>query len=267
MEDNDLVTLIAEMERMAGYTYGDLERSVFQPMGEYIKKMSQKYPYFDDSSNRTDFAQKFEKLAYNNVSKGYRSVCVYYDEVVDLENTLDEVIKKYWSAEESGSLNLGNTIRFDTYYHGFLMSYRSTLDYLAGGIAAGYKIQCTSFRKLPKKLNINDELSVKLLGVINKYMPQFHFVVTGESTALRDEIAHYEFIKPHHIIACSSGLRLVGGREGSTVSEVGYKLSTLLLERKQLLINFLDELYSVIVTTEWPYLNNRILGAAGPKKQ
>lgn len=256
MSDTQRQRIAEGLMAIAGYSYDLEDDRVFQILGNHIERCKRELTSLTPDRQRE--LDKFEKLAYSNVSKGYRSICIYHDEILAMERKMDALIKKSWPHDDKGNLGIGNTVRFDTYYHSFLIAYKSTLDYLAGGIAAGVGRQCTSFRELPKKLGTiedKEQLIAKIIDHIQAYKADFYFVVREGKTSLRDEAAHYEFIKPHHIIASSDGLRLVGGREGNNFQSDVKMLSDILFLRKNKLREFLDKLYKIIGQSNWPYFS------------
>jgi hypothetical protein len=82
-------------------------------------------------------------------------------------------------------------------YHAFLFALRRTLDYLAGGVAAYFKRESHSIRRLAKSLDGAEpsEMVAEVQSVLAAALPNLKSVLSeGEDRSVRDRVAHWQVV-------------------------------------------------------------------------
>ena len=95
----------------------------------------------------------------------------------------------------NATIALGNTLIWDFEYQAYVLSYRRCLDYLTRGIAAFFKHEFHSFRKLNRSLQGLQPASVSnaLSEVYSRHAERLSFALSdGDRKSVRDTITHYD---------------------------------------------------------------------------
>ncbi len=254
--DNEAHALSQAMIEVVGYSLQESEHKAFTLMGQHLYGIDGNKVHEHNITGKPLYKyQKFIETTYSAVSRGYRASSFHRDEIKNLEGKLREVIAEKTSIDWQGGAGIGNTVQLDAHYHAFLFSFRATLDHFSHGLAVSFDKDCNSFRRLEKALARETRSPAReIIALCRSYNSKFNFAVSDtDSTSLRDRAAHYEYLKPVHVIATKDGLRLVEAKEKSENGDKFLVLSELMTERLFSLNNFIADAYDAIIKANWPY--------------
>ena len=260
MDHNKSLSLSQAMTEVIGYTLQEDELKTFTLIGQHIYGIDGRKIHEHKITGKPLYSyQKFIETIYSAVYRGYAASSFHRDQIRNLEEKLKEVINKQISTDWKGGLGIGDTVKLDAHYHAFLFSFRATLDHFSHGLAISFGIDCNSFRRLGKALARETRSPAEeIIAICRSYNSKFNFAVSDvDSTSLRDRAAHYEYLKPVHVIVTKDGLRLAEAKEKNPNGDNFLILSELMSARLLSLNAFIEEAYKAIIKANWPYCDPR----------
>lgn len=154
-----------------------------------------------------------------DVRGGLAAAYYHQSRLAELEHNLVAALQATGIADRLGNgmgMGFGATRKLDFEYQAFILACRRTLDYLAGALAAYFKTEASSFRKLPKSINAGKPSSVSaaIKDAHSRHVGDLDYIMAEGRQSVRNRIAHYEFVSAGTININQRGLMLVGGGEG-----------------------------------------------------
>jgi hypothetical protein len=144
------------------------------------------------------------------------AVFYHLERAGELERRIAEIIRDTALREllpRGATIAGGDTRVIDFEYHAMLYAWRRALDYLSRGIAAYFRQDGPSFKKLPKLLRAaNHPVATHLLPVIEEQTSNAAEMLSGEGfKSIRDRLTHYRFVSAGTLNVHADGWGLYGG--------------------------------------------------------
>jgi len=210
---------VSVVESIAGYKLSASDRQPFLYFHDYLTNPQ---PDFVTEWKNDEAGKRwYHKLAngiLGDVQNAFACVLYRYERLVAIEQSVMEAIEEYSYQGVIGdsTIALGNTVVWDCEYQAFILAFRRCLDYLARAIAAYFRNDFHSFRKLDQFLERFDRRVVTepLIDLHKEYSARFDFVLSeGNRKSVRDWISHYGYVSVGTINLSQRGFMLVGGGE------------------------------------------------------
>lgn len=217
--DPELVRVMGAIQSITNY---EIPQDRQEPFHHFHSFITDPQPTYITAWRESEKHQKWYRAHVDgiltNVRGGLTAAHYHLDRLAELERQVEAILKDSDFASRMGSSvsGLGGTIKLDIEYQAFVLSCRRSLDYLAGALAAYFKMPLSSFRTLPKALRRGKPEAV-LAAICEAHARHAHdldFILATEGKkSTRDRIAHFEFVSAGCVNLRASGFGLVGGGE------------------------------------------------------
>lgn len=207
---------MADIAAVAGYRLSDERQAPFLAFHQFITTCPE--PRYVSELRDTRWYNRHVEGVLGHVQNAVACVWYHHDNLCSIER---DVFRIFVGSEAQAllgdsTIGGGNTIRWDAEYQAFVLAVRRCLDYLARGIAAYFRNDQHSFRKLPSLLRNVKPTSVasELRSVLETHLPAFEYVLSdGDKKSIRDLLSHYEYISAGVLNISRHGFVLAGGGE------------------------------------------------------
>jgi hypothetical protein len=208
-----------EIEKVAGLPLRD-NRNAFDYFHKFIS--TEPVPMYINAWRNNASTDRWYRRHVNgilgDVQNGLACANYHKDNLVAVEAVVRQIV------DQSGIRPLlnhrvvggGNTLRLDAEYQAFVLAVRRTLDYFARALAAYFRNDLNSFRKLPEVLtNWKPRLVAEAIQSAHaRHVGLFAYVLSdGSKKSIRDLLSHYEYIGAGTINIAADGLYIAGGGE------------------------------------------------------
>jgi hypothetical protein len=191
---------LSAVESIAGFTLPALERQPFLYFHSYMTNPEP--PFLRAWRSEPSLEKWYHRLVdgvLGDVQNGFACVLYHFGRLKTIESNVVEAIERfdYRRVLGNSTLALGNTRLWDFEFQAFVLAFRRCLDYLARAIAAYFRNEFHSFRRLGNFLGTakSECVGAALLPLHQKYLTHFQFVLSdGDRRSLRDKISHYQFV-------------------------------------------------------------------------
>ena len=162
-----------------------------------------------------------ESLGY--VEEALAAAEYHRQRVEELESNISRIVKKALEGTGEGPSGTvafrGPMLGFE--YHACLFSYRRALDYLAVGVAAAFKRECQSIRRLGRSLQgaQPSDRATAVSDAVTTALPSLKSIVSeSDERSVRDRVAHWQIVDAGYFNARLNEtgevlIELVGGGE------------------------------------------------------
>jgi hypothetical protein len=188
-----------------------------------------------------------------NVQNSFACVRYHQERARAIEVAAHSCFEKAGVKDRLGNSSVGggNTLALDFEYQAYVLAYRRCLDHLARALAAYFRNDHDSFRRLPKLLEKAKPRSVAeaISAVVVRHSTHFEFVLSAPcASSVRDRIAHREFVPAGVLNISAHGFVLMGGGEELGLGATSELLGDVLTRRTEELFGCITELLSVLVS-------------------
>ena len=185
--------------------------------------------------------------------------CAYYhcDRISEMEHRVIDTLSSTGIVERLRANNAAivplNTIALDAEYQAFILAARRCLDYLARAIAAFFRSDFHSFRRLGGFLAGREPVvvSYRLQAEYHRHADKFTRALfsIGENKSTRDLISHYEYVSAGCLSIGPHGVILMGGGEqiGWNAISKDQTLTKLICDHRDLLQACIEGLLKTLI--------------------
>jgi len=281
-QDSNIEEYYSRLDQITGHQIDPKYNEVLNDVASYIFRFS---PYLDGLRS----AAKHEKWYFRVVNgvadtKSALARVLYHCE--NLKRFEDDIIGLSQEHPAIGKLSAtniiqgGNLTKLTYEYQAMVMAYRTCLDYMAWGLSGTFKQDQSSFRDFRKMLDLKRGSHIERLGfapladalksAYDRHASGFTFVMgKGENNenSIRDQIAHYGFVRPAQLIMTNAGIVLQGEAEAFIAGEENPRLSTVVERRVSNLSAAINDILSTYLSGLQAYDKPKAVGAYSPESR
>jgi len=259
ISSEELVSVGKTARSIVGYELPIENTRAFSEFDNYITA-DPKPPFVLEAHADPDAARWLKRLREGVLEATKNALaCVYYhhNRIAEMESRVTSVLSATGIVERLRACNAAivplNTVAIDAEYQAFILASRRSLDYFARALAAFFRADFHSFRKLGNFLGDREPLLVSkaLKAEHQNYVDKFSRSLLSNSTtkSTRDLITHYEYLSAGCLNVGPLGIFFLGGGEqiGHSALVEGKTLTKILAEHKDLLQACIDNLLRTFI--------------------
>lgn len=227
---------MSDITAVAGYRLTDDRRAPFLSFHRFITSAPE--PTYIGRLRGSRWYNRHVDGVLGHVQNAVACVWYHHDNLRLIEDSVARIFvgSEAQSLLGDSTIGGGNTIRWDAEYQAFVLAVRRCLDYLARAIAAYFRNDHHSFRKMPSLLNNvkPKEVASEIRSVIETHIPAFEYVLSdGNKKSIRDLLSHYEYISAGVLNISRHGFVMAGGGEQLSVGKWEGGLGTVITGRAE----------------------------------
>ena len=207
------------LEGAAGYESPEAVRAIFLRFHGFATSPPPRYiTNWGSDPSLERWYHRHVNAVLGDVQSTLAGVHYHAERIREIEVDVAEIVERTGVKEilRRACSSGGNTRRWDFEYQAFISAARRTLDYLTRGLAAYFRQEFHSFRKLAKAVRDLKPIGVSsaIRAVHERRVASFDYLLSdGEAKSVRDRINHQSAVGIGALNVHSSGFRVMGGGE------------------------------------------------------